>query len=248
MFKISHILEVDKIGPVNNYSFRFFFRPISIIPTYILFKLKITPNQVTYFRIFVFFILIIHPIIYLKVSFLNFYLYILFIQILDFCDGNLARIYKTNNLYGKLIDGLGDTLIPISYIYLSIYIHGYDLNNKIFHAVFFILIVYFITIIIELRVSNYSSMVKASRSKGTEGLKVTIESKKIIRSVYESVQSSQLIFILFFIILNEINLLIILLTILSLIGLIDSLRTLSKNRVLFKSVEFSTMSKYLNED
>ena len=47
MFKVSEILKIDKQPLIKNYSFIYFFRPISILPTYIFYKLKFTPNQIT---------------------------------------------------------------------------------------------------------------------------------------------------------------------------------------------------------
>ena len=63
--------------------------------------------------------LLIQNILYL------FYWQLYFVKFLfDFVDGNLARFYKTESLYGKFIDGLFDFLIPLVYFYLPI------LNNQ----------------------------------------------------------------------------------------------------------------------
>ena len=56
----------------------FIFRPLSIFPTYIFFKLNLTPNAVTYSRIFGFTLLMSHsffnieiiPIVFFYISFI----------------------------------------------------------------------------------------------------------------------------------------------------------------------------------
>ena len=138
MFNKSEILDIDRQSRIRNYSFIYFFRPISIIQ---LIFLCLRFHQIKlHTQILIFLALMVHPMFNLEIEIFTFLFLILFIQILDFCDGNLARIYNINNVYGKLID-LGDVIIPMSYIYLSFYVNNLDLNNTM---VFFICYIDFI--------------------------------------------------------------------------------------------------------
>ena len=116
-------LELDS-GPNSKYAHKYFFRPLSIYIAIPFAFLNIKPNTITYFRaFFVLFLFIFSAFINSK-YFVFILLAALFCQILDFVDGNLARFYKTESLYGKFIDGLFDFLIPLVYFYLPI------LNNQ----------------------------------------------------------------------------------------------------------------------
>jgi len=107
-------------GPKAKYAHKYFFRPISVFVAVPLAYFRITPNGVTYFRALVVFSLFIISAYISTEKIALIFLIALFCQILDFVDGNLARFYKTQSLFGKFIDGLFDFLIPLVYFYLPV--------------------------------------------------------------------------------------------------------------------------------
>ena len=80
-------------------------RPLAFVPTILLYKLNVSPNIVTWAGFIILLstsllFIIGSPNIYFILSILvNIHL------IFDLIDGNLARLYKTTNQYGKFIDG-----------------------------------------------------------------------------------------------------------------------------------------------
>ncbi len=243
MFNKSEILDIDRQSKIRNYSFIYFFRPISILPTFIFYKFKLLPNQITYSRILIFLVLMFHPMFNLEIEIFTFFVFILFIQILDFCDGNLARIYNINNLYGKLIDGLGDVIIPLSYIYLSFYVNNFDLNNTISYLLFAMLILYFLSVIIELKLSLYRKLSKVSEKKSNAN-SIDKNIKIFIRSCLESIQSSHIIIVLIFVSLGYIYELVVILLILSFISFIDSLRAVIKIKNQLELIKYTNLSSF----
>ncbi len=243
MFNKSEILDIDRQSKIRNYSFIYFFRPISILPTYIFYKFKISPNQITYSRILIFLVLMVHPMFNLEIEIFTFFVLILFIQILDFCDGNLARIYNINNVYGKLIDGLGDVIIPMSYIYLSFYVNNFDLNNTMSYFLFAILILYFLSVIIELKLSLYRRLSQVSEKKSSANINDK-NIKTFIRSCLESIQSSNIIIVLIFVSLGYIYELVVVLLILSFISFTDSLRSVIKIKNQLKQIKYTNLSSF----
>ena len=85
--------------------FYYVMRPLAFFPTLLLYKLNMSPNIVTWAGFITllstsFLFIIGSPNIYFILAiFVNIYL------IFDLIDGNLARLYKTTNQYGKFIDG-----------------------------------------------------------------------------------------------------------------------------------------------
>ncbi len=246
MFKVSEILKIDKQPLIKNYSFIYFFRPISILPTYIFYKLKFTPNQITYLRIMMFFLLLIHPVLNFELKILTFFLLVLFIQILDFCDGNLSRIYDSSNLYGKLIDGLGDIIIPLSYLYLSFFTNSFNLNNYMSYLLFLTLAFYFLSLIIELKLTLYRQISKSASNTTITTTNIS-RFKLYLRSSYESIQSSHILLILIFVLFGYIYEVVIILCFLSFFSFIDALRSVYKIKNDFKIFEYTNLSS-LNND
>lgn len=85
--------------------FYYVMRPLSFIPTILLYKLNVSPNIVTWAGFILLlstsflFIIGSSEIYFILAIFVNIYF------IFDLIDGNLARLYKTTNQYGKFLDG-----------------------------------------------------------------------------------------------------------------------------------------------
>tara|TARA_B110000003_G_C16653104_1_gene535191 strand:+ start:6032 stop:6757 length:726 start_codon:yes stop_codon:yes gene_type:complete len=241
MFNIQNILKVDKKSDIKNYAFIYFFRPLSILPTFIFFKLHITPNNVTYFRIFGFLLIMIHPLLNLEFGARAFYTSVLFLQLLDFCDGNLARIYRMESLYGKLIDSIADTLLPFTHLYL-IYFYSYEgVNDQTVFVVLTSIFLYLTSQIINNKNNFYNSLsiqkkenIKNNKKKNLHLIRSSIETFIFLKNLY----------ILILIQLNQINFLIFLLLFISSLELLDSLRDVNKNRENFKNIKYSKLRDF----
>lgn len=89
----------------HNLYVRFVMRPFAYLPTLALYKMNVSPNSATWFG----FIIILLSSSYFFVYPLNDHLmtaiFINIYFIFDHIDGNLARLYKTTNQYGKFLDG-----------------------------------------------------------------------------------------------------------------------------------------------
>ncbi len=116
--KIQKVSSPDpKAKPIDRKKLYDFYvmRTLSIIPTYLFEKLKISPNATTVMSLC--FSLLAAYLFFLGDISLFFLASLIFNFgfILDHVDGNLARIYKTSSQFGKFLDGscniLGDTLV-----------------------------------------------------------------------------------------------------------------------------------------
>lgn len=99
---------------------RFLFRPISFVVTPVLMNFKMTANQLTLISFF-----LILGSLGLFVSGTNTNIVIggiilFLVAILDYCDGNIARVQTSASLYGKLIDGLVDTFSTLHFAALGL--------------------------------------------------------------------------------------------------------------------------------
>ena len=242
MFNISNILKVDKQIKIKNYAFIYFFRPLSIFPTYIFFKLNLTPNAVTYSRIFGFTLLMSHSFFNIEIIPIVFFILVLFFQILDFCDGNLARIYKTESLYGKLIDSIADSVLPISHLYLIYFFFPDVISSEESYLVIASLFMYFISAIINNKTTFFNYLITDKKQKY---LNTSSSSKKyFIRSLFNSFIFMKNVFIVGFVIVNQINVIVYLIFIISLLELLDSLRDIKKYSKKFKNTKYSKLREF----
>jgi len=109
MYKRTQKISADKpdFKPLERRYLFFYYiiRPLSFIPTLLLYKLNVSPNIVTWAGFILLlstsflFIIGSSEIYFILAIFVNIYL------IFDMIDGNLARLYKSTNQYGKFIDG-----------------------------------------------------------------------------------------------------------------------------------------------
>lgn len=94
-----------------------FYRPISFYLSAVLIFFKIRPNIITLAN----FILMIFSMIFLFRGLMLLGMSFLLITfILDLSDGNMARYYKSNNSFGKIADGLVDSLIFLIFFFYSV--------------------------------------------------------------------------------------------------------------------------------
>jgi len=241
MFNIDEILKVDKQSEIKNFSFIYFFRPISIFPTLIFYKLKFVPNGVTYLRIVGFLILIAHPFLNLEFNSLEFFMSVLFLQILDFCDGNLARIKNMESMYGKLIDSIADTVLPITHLYLIYYYFASDVVITESYIVILTVVFYFTSQIIH----NKNTLFNNLLNKRKHNYKTPQSNKtKLARSLFVSFIFLKNLYIVVFILLNLVNSLIYLLLFISLLELLDSLRDVNKSKESFKDIKYSNLRNF----
>ena len=109
---------------------RYIYRPLSLFLTIPFAVLNISPNTVTWLSLSVGVIGIMLLLCGTKSLMLTGSLLIFFAGILDYIDGNLARLYKLNNYYGKFIDGFVDTII-IAFIPIALGFGSYNAEDKI---------------------------------------------------------------------------------------------------------------------
>ena len=137
-------LEIEKRKKYSKLANRYIWRPISIYFTVPFVILKIKSDSVTYLRAAL--LIILFTLSFFVDS--SKYVYILlgafFCQILDYVDGNLARHNKTTSLYGKFIDGLFDSLLPMVYIALPLL--NQKVNNNLINLELDILLISFILV------------------------------------------------------------------------------------------------------
>lgn len=241
MFNIAKILRVDKESEIKNFAFIYFFRPISIFPTYIFYKLKFVPNGVTYLRIVGFLVLMSHPLLSLEFTSLEFFMSVLLLQILDFCDGNLARIMNMESLYGKFIDSIADTLLPITHLYIIYYYFSGDVSYTDSYIVILIVILYLASQII----SNKNTLFSNLSNKGKHSYKTSQSNKfKVSRSIFSSFIFFKNLYIVIFILFDLVNFLIYLLLFISFLELMDSLRDVNKSRKSFKEIKYSKLRNF----
>jgi len=109
--------QETKNSDKKNYFMFYILRPISFFITPLFTLMKISANKITLFR-FLCGLLICYLVV---IRFSLFYasLYYSLIIILDFVDGNIARLSKSASLFGKMIDGWVDEILNLI-LYLSI--------------------------------------------------------------------------------------------------------------------------------
>jgi len=102
------------------------YRPISWPLTVFSVKSGITANQMTLFRMIL--ILVTCAVLSVGDSFnLRFGALMFFVCVcLDFVDGNIARLFESSNLFGKLIDGFVDSLTRLIFLFIAL---GYSKLN-----------------------------------------------------------------------------------------------------------------------
>ncbi len=107
-----------------------FFSKISYLISPILIFFKFNPNRITYFNFFLSLSLVF--LIFFASSNNSFIIYgitLYFIcLIVDFCDGSVARYYKTTSFYGKFIDGLVDVFLK-TFLILSLSAYGFKITG-----------------------------------------------------------------------------------------------------------------------
>ena len=107
------VRESDK----RNFYFYYFIRPISISITPLFTIFNLTANQVTAFRFFAGICLCTLVISGFNIFYSSLIYFSLFI--LDFVDGNIARISKSKSLFGAMFDGWVDEIINL-FFFISI--------------------------------------------------------------------------------------------------------------------------------
>ena len=186
------------------------FRPLSYYFTYILLRLGLSANQTTLLS----FIFGVIAIILLSIPY-NIAQYTgmvgLFIwQLLEFCDGNIARFKKTNSLKGAIIDDLNaqliKLLIPISLGFYSYY----NFSDSIFRSYWYPFIgclIAFINILIQCQtqicsfVLKQKSIIKWKYSKKNKLKFIVIIGKRIILA-FIKMSDLGLLILFIFIIMN----------------------------------------------
>jgi phosphatidylglycerophosphate synthase len=99
----------------------YFFRPISFVLVKLIYRLPITPNQVSVLSIFAGIAAGIFFAFGDKKSFLYAGLFYALAHILDCMDGMIARLKKNGTLIGRIIDGWADYVTSVS-IYVGLII------------------------------------------------------------------------------------------------------------------------------
>ena len=121
--KIIHELKIVNLHQITNlYSLETVFKTLSIYITPIFYYLKCSANTTTLLALLVGLSAgIIHLLYGYQYYYICFILYF-FSVLIDYCDGNIARLTKTTSFYGRFIDGLFDIfvlgLLQISILYV----------------------------------------------------------------------------------------------------------------------------------
>ena len=103
-------VKSDKTKPLN----RFFFRPISLLITPFFVWLRMSPNWISFLRMFIALgamILLFSESLEIRILGLCVYT---FAKVLDFVDGNIARVFKSKTFFGKWLDGLVDIVSAVA--------------------------------------------------------------------------------------------------------------------------------------
>jgi hypothetical protein len=111
-----------KSWDIENWLDRVFYRPIGFKIAMLLRPTKITPNAITIFSIFVgvFACLLFYPDDYLLINLVGFAL-LIFANILDCVDGQLARITGIKSEVGRILDGFcGDVWFLTFYTVITL--------------------------------------------------------------------------------------------------------------------------------
>jgi len=112
-----------------------FLNPITIRIAYFIkkYKLKITPNQVTYFRLIILspiiiFLIFLAPLLNLKIFYLIIAILFYFILLTDWLDGTIARGLNKTSEKGEFLDSIADRTAIIIFFTLIISIGMWTQN------------------------------------------------------------------------------------------------------------------------
>ncbi len=111
-YSLSEKKKFDK-----EYFFYSFYRPLSFLPSAICIKFNVSPNIVT--LIGALFLLAAFAFLYIGDLLTGSFLYLL-AYYLDFIDGNIARYKKVSSFFGKMLDGLVDSLTFLLFISIAV--------------------------------------------------------------------------------------------------------------------------------
>lgn len=166
---IEELKKVNQHQITNLYSLETIFKTISIYITPIFVYLGCSANVVTLIALIVgLSASVFHIIFGYQIYHICFSLYFLSI-IIDYCDGNIARLTKTPSFFGRFIDGLFDIIVigffQISLFYIVInHNEFYALNPMILinHDIIFFLMIasIFFTPIQHLIYDRYSAFIR----------------------------------------------------------------------------------------
>lgn len=109
--RISKYLDQNTVLSDNSRPLsRFFFRPLSLLITPLFVRARLSPNLISFFRLLVsivaMLLLFSHDFQIRIIGILVF----TFSEVLDYVDGNVARVMKSKTFFGKWFDGLVDLL------------------------------------------------------------------------------------------------------------------------------------------
>ncbi|MCP5106123.1 MAG: CDP-alcohol phosphatidyltransferase family protein [bacterium] len=106
----------------------YFFRPIAFVIVKLIYRLPITPNQISVLSIILGFVSGVFYALGDKKSFFYAGLFYALSHLLDCCDGMIARLKKNGTPIGRIIDGWADYITSVA-VYLGLLI---GLNNGAF--------------------------------------------------------------------------------------------------------------------
>ena len=122
---VNKIKRINSSQITNNLTFDAVIRFISYYITPLFYYLKMSPNAITYTSAITGFIGSLIGIIY-GVKYIGLVILLFFIHLLiDYCDGNIARLLEKSTFHGRFIDGLFNILV-VSIMQVSLYIMLFD--------------------------------------------------------------------------------------------------------------------------
>ncbi len=129
---VEKIKDINRSQITNIYTFDALIRFMSYYTTPIFYYLKMSPNSITYTSAITGFmsaaIGIIYGIEYIAIVVLLFFVHL----VIDYCDGNVARLLNQTSFYGRFIDGLFNILV-VSAIQISLFMMLFnDLDSEHF--------------------------------------------------------------------------------------------------------------------
>lgn len=166
----------------------YFFRPLSIYPSLLLANFSLSANVATYISVlfgiaaFVFF-----AMGGFQSSLIAFLFYFLF-EIFDHVDGNLARLYKSCNYFGKYLDSMAGVLIdgPLPFIVA----YGVARQNNFVDSSSLLLlggassIFMLLTFIIDIRLLSLRNEIKANVFRAADSAAVSAKANTQKRSLF----------------------------------------------------------------
>ncbi len=168
------------------------FRYISFYVTPIFYYLRISPNSITTISlmtgVYGSILIIVYGQDYLQTGILLFFLSI----IIDYCDGNIARILNIPTFYGRFLDGFVDTIVlgslQIAFIlimmsdnHIYVDILGFNINHNLVFIV--LLISLFSTPIQHFIYDRYSSYIRWIKEEHNKKLSPTIKTEISFRFI-----------------------------------------------------------------